>query len=60
MSAIGDAGVDWCGEGGFGLGLGAFLGGRGAGAVFSLGAWGVFLSRTGESAKQAEELEVRE
>ena len=34
--------------------------GVGGEAVFSLGGWGVFLSPTGESAKQADELEVRE
>ena len=45
--------------GGFGLGLGAFLGGRGGG-VFGLGGWGVILLCTGKSAKQAEEVEVRE
>ena len=59
MSAIRDAGVGWWGEGGFGLGLGACLGGRG-GAFFSLGGWGSFLLRTGESAKQAETFDVRE
>ena len=60
MSAIGDAGVGCWGEGGFGVGLGAFFGGWGGGAVFSLGGWWVFLSRTCESAKQAEDLELRE
>ena len=47
------------GGGGLWAGLGGLLGGCGGG-VFGLGGWGVILSRTGESAKQAEELEVRE
>ena len=49
-----------CGGGGLWAGLGGLLGGSGGGAVFSLGGLGVSLSRTGRSAKQAEELEVRE
>ena len=59
MSAIGGLGLGW-GEGAvFGLGLDIFLGGWGGGA-FLLGAGGSFLCRTGESAKQAGELEARE
>ena len=61
MSAIGHVGV----ARGEGVclqdGLGGLLGGsRSKGVVFSLGGWGVFLLRRGESAKQADELEIRE
>ena len=51
MSATEDAGVGWSGKGGFGLGLGAFLGGRGGGD-FGFGGWEAILSRTGKSANK--------
>ena len=57
-SAIGDGWVGWSEGVVFGFILGAFLVGRGG--VFCFGGLGVFLPRTGESAKQADELDVRE
>ena len=49
-----------CGEGAvFAMGLGAVLGGGGGGSSL-LGVCAVFLPRTGEAAKQPDELEVRE
>ena len=43
MSAIGDAGVRWWGEGGLGLGLGAFFGGPGWGGLLFGGLVGLLV-----------------
>ena len=58
MSAIGDAGLGCGGGVPLGWAWGPSWGVGGGGLLF--GKLGVFLSRTGESANQAHELEVRE